>query len=477
MLIKHPPCQGIGVLIMISVSLLIQGCANSNVGSVVIVSGSPVYDENKKVAGGEASPTALACQSDSSSQRNPLQKSQPAPEQRGDPDNGDCALPSDLKAGVAIGNEGAVETGVEQPVTDDRSDADGLGAQNKNEGSAELSVAPTPEATDSEPACIADEDCTDKGLGVATGTGFFISEQGFLVTNAHVIAGSVELYISYSDETLPAEVIITDEENDLALLKVEMQSPRLALQNIEPLKGDEIAVIGFPNVVVMGNAVKATFGHVNAVSGARGDDRYLQFDAPIQPGNSGSPVVDASGAVVGVATASLNQKAALRTSGALAQNVNYAVKADYLLPLISIVPDWVLAPEVPTQKLSTTEVAAKVESSVVLITNVHDGSSEIQAERKKAAQQNTPESSETSDGLSREGITKEESGSVSVEGGAQEDVTGEQAASTYPNSGLQSDSASSQASQSDNEPMSRPSTGRPSNTGSWYLYKERDDND
>ena len=316
MLIKQQACRLAGTSLLLAVIFFIQGCAYSTSSPPVIVTGSPVYDENSKASSSEASPGALACRSASSSQTNPLQKNESLPEQNidsSDLEDSDCALSNDLGASDAVDAEGSSAPAGGQPAENGKSHVEEAEAQNKKEELSNPPAISPPEESDSNPVCESDENCADKGLGVATGTGFFISEKGFLVTNAHVVAESVELYILYNDETLPASIILTDEENDLALLKVEMESPRLALQNIEPLKGDEVAVIGFPNVVVMGNAVKATFGHVNASSGPVGDERYLQFDASIQPGNSGSPVVDTSGAVVGVATASLNQATALRT--------------------------------------------------------------------------------------------------------------------------------------------------------------------
>ena len=98
--------------------------------------------------------------------------------------------------------------------------------------------------------------------------------------------------------------------------------------------GEDIAVVGYPNITLQGNELKATFGNINSSSGIKGDKRYYQIDAPMQPGNSGGPVLNMKGGVIGIATASLNQGAALKTTGALAQNVNYAIKISYAIPIM-----------------------------------------------------------------------------------------------------------------------------------------------
>jgi S1-C subfamily serine protease len=98
-----------------------------------------------------------------------------------------------------------------------------------------------------------------------------------------------------------------------------------------------VFALGFPLTNIQGQEQKATFGHVNALSGIKGDIRLFQVDVPIQPGNSGGPLLTAEGLVVGVVTATLNPLFTLKSAGAIPQGVNYAVKSDYILPLLQYV--------------------------------------------------------------------------------------------------------------------------------------------
>jgi S1-C subfamily serine protease len=170
----------------------------------------------------------------------------------------------------------------------------------------------------------------------ASGTGFFVSEDGYIVSNHHVIsdATEVEVYDS-TGQKFSAKVISSDISNDVALLKIESKSTPLAIsQTANVKKGNEIFTLGYPVVGIQGQEQKATFGRVNALSGVQGDIRYFQIDVPIQPGNSGGPLISEDGSVIAIVTASLNQINTLKATGALPQNVNYAVKSEYFIPLL-----------------------------------------------------------------------------------------------------------------------------------------------
>lgn len=170
---------------------------------------------------------------------------------------------------------------------------------------------------------------------ISTGTGFFISNDGYLLTNNHVIEGASNISIILNNSSVPATLIDKDNSNDLALLKIDEKIVGLPIELKKKTKqGASIAVLGYPNIGLQGSEKKATFGYINANSGVQGDTRYYQISSPIQPGNSGSPVVNDSGVVIGIASASLNQSEAIKATGTLAQNVNYAVKIAYALPML-----------------------------------------------------------------------------------------------------------------------------------------------
>jgi S1-C subfamily serine protease len=183
-------------------------------------------------------------------------------------------------------------------------------------------IAPTPTITPDE--------------NVRFGTAFFASEDGYLITCHHVIKDAKEITIVLSDGTnLPARIVQADKVNDVALLKTDTTSKALPVSDSSHLtKGEEVFTLGYPHIGVQGQEQKATFGRVNSVSGIQDDIRFIQIDVPIQPGNSGGPLIDSKGQVVGIVTSTLDPYATLITSGSIPQNVNYAIKADYFLPLV-----------------------------------------------------------------------------------------------------------------------------------------------
>ena len=157
----------------------------------------------------------------------------------------------------------------------------------------------------------------------------------------------------------------------MALIKVDAEGIRpLNIFNGSNInKGQEIFTIGYPLVQIQGQEPKATFGRINSLSGIKDDIRFFQIDAPIQPGNSGGPLLDNSGNVIGVVTATLAQFVALRESGSLPQNVNYAVKSDYFIPLLNskIPGEWHSKDKNNESHPNIPESIKVVEKSIVLI--------------------------------------------------------------------------------------------------------------
>lgn len=208
---------------------------------------------------------------------------------------------------------------------------------------------------------------SEKPKSISTGTGFFISNDGYMLTNSHVIEGSSNISVILNGKSVPAALIEHDSRNDIALLKVNESVKGLPIELKKNTKqGAEIAILGYPNIGLQGNEQKANFGYINSNSGIQGDTRYFQIDSPIQPGNSGSPMVNKNGVVIGIASATLNQSAAIRSTGTLAQNVNYAVKITYALPML--ISHGVKYIEISNQKpLVKTDLIESIAGSVVLV--------------------------------------------------------------------------------------------------------------
>lgn len=206
-----------------------------------------------------------------------------------------------------------------------------------------------------------------KGMG----TGFFITENGYLVTNAHVVAGAeaCEVHLR-TNQRFPATVVAQNEDEDLAILKVAVNHQRcLPILSSQSVRlGTSVATVGFPNVTVQGFSPKLSKGDVSALSGIQDNPSWFQISVPIQPGNSGGALFDEDGNVVGVICALLDQNVAIATTGTLASNVAYAVKSNLLLDLISTVPGLnaqLMPPNTRSQKF--VEIVDQVEQCTALI--------------------------------------------------------------------------------------------------------------
>ncbi|HXS69305.1 MAG TPA: serine protease, partial [Candidatus Polarisedimenticolia bacterium] len=102
--------------------------------------------------------------------------------------------------------------------------------------------------------------------------------------------------------------------------------------------GDSVSTLGFPNLEYQGFTPKFTRGEINSLAGFQDDAHHFQISAQIQPGNSGGPLLDSSGAVIGVVQSTLAGTRQLLTTGVAPQNVNYALKSVYLLQFLKSIP-------------------------------------------------------------------------------------------------------------------------------------------
>jgi S1-C subfamily serine protease len=173
----------------------------------------------------------------------------------------------------------------------------------------------------------------------ANGSGFFITEDGYLITNFHVVKDAKKVKVKNSSGIFPAEVVHVDKDNDLALLKVSGQFKPLHISNDDAELGEAAFTIGFPDIVLQGTDPKYTDGKISSLDGIKDDPKDYQISVQVQPGNSGGPLVDMSGNVIGIIVARLNDMAALSSSGGLPQNVNYAIKSKYLNDFLGQFPE------------------------------------------------------------------------------------------------------------------------------------------
>jgi hypothetical protein len=173
--------------------------------------------------------------------------------------------------------------------------------------------------------------------GLSSGTGFFVTPNGHIATNFHVVEGSTKVSVRDTrGNVLDAEILATDRANDLAILRV--KGTGFSYLPIRPSsdvrKGESVYALGFPNIQMQGLEAKITSGIVSSLSGIVGEPNTFQISVPVQPGNSGGPLFDKSGKAVGVVVAKLSATAAVKAGAGIPENVNYAVKSNYLLELI-----------------------------------------------------------------------------------------------------------------------------------------------
>lgn len=198
----------------------------------------------------------------------------------------------------------------------------------------------------------------------SSGTGFFITTDGHLVTCNHVVEGGKRFAVKHSTGTLNAKVIAHDASNDLAIVKVEGTFPALSINTNPVSLGQSVFTIGFPNVEMQGLAPKYTDGKVSSVTGLRDEEMNIQISVPVQPGNSGGPLVDPQGSIVGVVVARLSDYAALRRTRSIPQNVNYAVKT---VPLFELIKQAGLKDKVSFTASTNEKVLERVEKATVLV--------------------------------------------------------------------------------------------------------------
>ena len=203
----------------------------------------------------------------------------------------------------------------------------------------------------------------------SSGSGFFITDDGYLITNEHVAGNEAQVRLVTSAGLISAKVVKVDAANDLALLKAEGKFVALPVAASRAVKlGGTVATVGFPNIGLQGFAPKFARGEIGSLSGPEDDARYFQISVPVQPGNSGGALVDEHGNVVGVVSATLSVKAALVTSGALPQNVNYAVKSSFLLGFLESVPEVAAKLKEPNAKdMKFDDVVEHAKEATVLV--------------------------------------------------------------------------------------------------------------
>jgi len=169
--------------------------------------------------------------------------------------------------------------------------------------------------------CQPSEDSDDDiAGGASSGTAFFVSNKGHLLTNNHVVKGCKLSKISYFNKEYEAKLIATDKTLDLALLKVKVKPKSyISFSKDEPKKLEKIYVAGYPLGKSLSDDLKITTGIISALKGFEDNSNEIQIDAAINPGNSGGPIVNEKGQLVAIAVAGMSKE--------VTEGINFGIKA------------------------------------------------------------------------------------------------------------------------------------------------------
>lgn len=157
----------------------------------------------------------------------------------------------------------------------------------------------------------------------STGTGFYVSDSGHVLTNAHVVEGCDSIRVN----GVPAKVAATSNNFDLAIL----EAPAIAADRVASFEASsaqlnqDVTVVGYPLAGILGG-INVTRGAVSSMKGLGGDEATMQITAPVQPGNSGGPVLSQTGNVLGVVVSKLDAQYMADAIGDIPQNINFAIR-------------------------------------------------------------------------------------------------------------------------------------------------------
>lgn len=228
-------------------------------------------------------------------------------------------------------------------------------------GPAKQAAAPSPNAAPSKPGKAVTQ----------TGTGFVVSTTGHVVTNQHVIDGCGEITGNLTGEAgVKLRLVSSDETNDLALLQAPSPFKDVALLRGNSVQtGNGVIAIGYPYHGMLTSDFTVTTGIVSSLSGLLNDTRHLQISAAVQPGNSGGPLLDLGGRLVGVVSGKLDGIRVARATGNIPEGINFAIKVGALRDFLdNSVVSYQLSERRDLETRETAEIAKSARGYTLLIT-------------------------------------------------------------------------------------------------------------
>jgi hypothetical protein len=207
----------------------------------------------------------------------------------------------------------------------------------------------------------------NKTYKVASGTGFYVSNTGHLITNDHVVDGCKDIKVQSNGVDIDTVLLATDPKNDLALLKANhTPSIYFSISDKDPEELQDVIVAGYPFGDDISSSIKFTQGIVSSLAGIGNDYSQFQIDAALQPGNSGGPIVDIYGNILGVAVAKLDFKKIMDDYGVVAENTNFGIKASAVRNLMFGNSVKVKSPK--SETITTSELVKSIKAGTVHLT-------------------------------------------------------------------------------------------------------------
>lgn len=207
---------------------------------------------------------------------------------------------------------------------------------------------------------------SDQNIKAGSGTGFFITNAGHIVSNNHVIDQCNVVNAYYKGDAKPLKILAIDRKNDLAILKAELRpDDTFPIAREDAILLEEIYVAGYPFGKSISGSVKVTKGVVSSLSGLGNNYSNLQIDASLQPGNSGGPIINKKGNVVGVAVAKLDYKKVIEAFNTIPENTNFGVKSSTLNQFLNA--NKVSSSSPKGSEMSIRDIGEKIEKATVYL--------------------------------------------------------------------------------------------------------------
>ena len=223
---------------------------------------------------------------------------------------------------------------------------------------------PKPKETEKQVSRATDVDASLITIG--SGSGFYINNKGYALTNNHVIDICAQSVAVIDGKETLFRVVATDKTNDVAVLKTDYKSRNYIKINEDGAKlGENVIAVGYPLAGQLSDSVKITRGIVSSLSGLDNNIGQIQIDAALQPGNSGGPVLNENGELIGIASAGLNKLLMAKEAKYIPENVNFAVASPIVVNILKSKKVKYTTPSMFSGSYSNTELAELGDSSTI----------------------------------------------------------------------------------------------------------------